>query len=310
MDDHASQRGPRHDGQQPIPPPAPLRREGDPQRNLNPPQRARRHEAQFRLQHEPDPARQLEAMMRRREDRDRHGRRAPGCPPLSTCHGLHLTTRHAGQRGGHPINRGDVGTLVPSPGSVEDPVRALGLPHAWGGGPRQWTVLLSGRTKRSWAVVAIVLGAAAVAVVATIAATAGSPPLTASRSSGRAANSAASPLRRPEVSPRPQGQRAHPPTTPAPSTSAPATPAPVALAGCPVPPQPPLPAAPAPWHPAVLVTSLPPVTRAGAVDLARRSAHREGDVDLAVGQHRRRRRRRGRAAGRFGGTAPAVGPGW
>ena len=44
------------------------------------------------------------------------------------------------------------------------------------------------------------------------------------------------------------------------TTTTTAPPAPVALAGCPVPPHPPLPPSPPPWHPAVLVTSLPPVT--------------------------------------------------
>lgn len=116
-------------------------------------------------------------------------------------------------------------------------------------------MLLSGRMKRSWAVGSVVLVAAA----AGVAGTSGAPALAASSGSGRAANSADSPLVRPApTSTRPRGRPAHPPTSS--TTTVPATPSPVALAGCPVPPHPPLPASPPPWHPAVLVTSLPPVT--------------------------------------------------
>ena len=43
------------------------------------------------------------------------------------------------------------------------------------------------------------------------------------------------------------------------TTTVPTTSGQVPLAGCPVPPQPPVPPSSPPWHPAVLVTSLPPV---------------------------------------------------
>jgi len=120
-------------------------------------------------------------------------------------------------------------------------------------------VLRSGRIKRSWDVGSVVLVATAVAAVAGVAGTSGAPALAASNGSGRSANRAASPLARPALaSTRPRGRPAHPPTPT--TTTPPATPSPVSLAGCPVPPQPPLPASPPPWHPAVLVTSLPPVT--------------------------------------------------
>jgi hypothetical protein len=107
----------------------------------------------------------------------------------------------------------------------------------------------SGPMKRSWAIASVVLVATAVTALATIAATSGSPRHTAARGSVRAPAPAS--LRR-------QGQSAHPSTRPTPT--APASSSPVALAGCPVPPHPPLPPPPPPWHPAVLVTSLPPVS--------------------------------------------------
>ena len=94
--------------------------------------------------------------------------------------------------------------------------------------------------KRWWAAASVLLVATAVAAVATIAGTSGSPPFTASI----------------------QGHLAHPPATS--TTAVLATSSPVALAGCPVPPHPPLPAPPPPWHPAVLVTSLPPVSAPAA----------------------------------------------
>jgi hypothetical protein len=56
----------------------------------------------------------------------------------------------------------------------------------------------------------------------------------------------------------PKGHGVDPSARRAPTTTTTTT-APVPLAGCPVPPQPPLPPSPPPWHPAVLVTSLPPV---------------------------------------------------
>lgn len=80
------------------------------------------------------------------------------------------------------------------------------------------------------------LGGAVVATVATFALTAGHTPSRASNGSGRVAVSAPSPT-----------------TTTAPTSGQ------VALVGCPVPSHPPLPPSPPPWHPAVLVTSLPPV---------------------------------------------------
>ena len=115
--------------------------------------------------------------------------------------------------------------------------------------------------KRSWAAASVALGGAAVTAVATLAATSGSTPPGASNGSGRVAISAPTRLLRPALaSPRPRGRRAHPAAHPAPSTTTvPTTSGQVALAGCPVPPHPPLQPSPPPWHPAVLVTSLPPV---------------------------------------------------
>ena len=123
-------------------------------------------------------------------------------------------------------------------------------------------MLLSGRVRRSWVAVSVVLVGIAVAAVATLAATSGSTPPRASSDPGRVAISAPSRLLRPALgSPRPRGRRAHPAAQPMPTTTTvPTTLGQVALAGCPVPPQPPLPPSPPPWHPAVLVTSLPPVT--------------------------------------------------
>jgi hypothetical protein len=115
--------------------------------------------------------------------------------------------------------------------------------------------------RRSWVAVSVVLVGIAVAAVATLAATSGSTPLKASSGSGRVTISAPSRLLRPALASRqPRGRRAHPAAQPAPTTTTvPTTSGRVALAGCPVPPQPPIPPAPPSWHPAVLVTSLPPV---------------------------------------------------
>ena len=83
----------------------------------------------------------------------------------------------------------------------------------------------------------------------------------ASNGTGRVALSAPARLLRPTLaSSRHKGDRAHPAPRPtSTSVTAPPSSAPVPLAGCPVPPHAPLPPSPPPWHPAVLVTSLPPV---------------------------------------------------
>ena len=122
-------------------------------------------------------------------------------------------------------------------------------------------MLLSGRMRRSWVAVTVVLVGIAVAAVATFAATSGSTPPKASSGSGRVTISAPSRFLRPALaSPRPRRRRAHPAAQSASTTTTvPTTSGQVALAGCPVPPQSPLPPSPTPWHPAVLVTSLPPV---------------------------------------------------
>ena len=117
--------------------------------------------------------------------------------------------------------------------------------------------------KRWWAAASVQLVATAVVAVATIAGTSASPPPTTSNGSGRTPNAVASPLlRSAPVLTRPQGQPTHSPTPS--STVVQATSSPVVLAGCPVPPHPPLAASPPPWHPAVLVTSLPPVSAPAA----------------------------------------------
>jgi hypothetical protein len=115
--------------------------------------------------------------------------------------------------------------------------------------------------KRSWAAVSVVLGGTAVIAAATLASMSGSTPPRAASGSGRVAISAPSRLLRPALaSPRARGRQGHPAAKPAATTTTvPTTSGGVALAGCPVPPQPPLPPSPPPWHPAVLVTSLPPV---------------------------------------------------
>jgi len=122
-------------------------------------------------------------------------------------------------------------------------------------------MLLSGRVKRSWTALSVVLGGTAVIAAATFAATFGSTPPKGSSGSGRVANSTPSrPLRPGLASSQPRGRAAHPAAQPAPTiATVPTTSGQVALAGCPVPPHPPPPPSPPPWHPAVLVTSLPPV---------------------------------------------------
>ena len=105
----------------------------------------------------------------------------------------------------------------------------------------------------------LIAGGAAAAVVAS----SGSPSHPASASGGYRGPTAS-------VPPRPQAAATTvattTPATPPPTTTTTVAPtttttsAPVALAGCPVPPHPPLPPSPPPWHPATLVTSLPPVT--------------------------------------------------
>ena len=154
-------------------------------------------------------------------------------------------------------------------------------------GPRQWTVLLSGRIKRSWAAVSVVLVGTAVAAVATFAATSGSTPPRASSGSGRVANSAPSRLLRPAL-----GFAAAKRTAGAPGRTAHADhhdgandfrPGRARR----------LPRAPAPAAPALTAAVAPGGPRdvtsagegAGAVDLPRRGAHRKGHVDLGVGQH-------------------------
>ena len=120
----------------------------------------------------------------------------------------------------------------------------------------------SGRTKRSWGAVSVVLGGTAVAALTTFAAPSGSTRPEAPSGSGRVAISAPARLERPApASPRQRGRPAHPASPQTPTTAkTPTPPGPVPLSGCPVPPHPALPPSPPPWHPAVLVTSLPPVT--------------------------------------------------
>jgi len=137
------------------------------------------------------------------------------------------------------------------------------LPPTRPGHPRQWVVPGSGRKRRWWIAAAVVLGAAAVAASATtIAATSSSSPRGDAQEPGHPRDAAAaSPRTGVAASPHPASQTTNVPAPSLPSTTtAPPPPNPVALAGCPVPPHPPLPPAPPPWHPAVLVTSLPPVT--------------------------------------------------
>jgi hypothetical protein len=103
-----------------------------------------------------------------------------------------------------------------------------------------------------------VVGTLAVAGAVAVAPPSGARTLTASSGSRGAENPAApSRLRAAQAAPRPRGP-SH--ATTRTTTATPTTASPVALAGCPVPPHAPLPPSPPPWHPATLVTSLPPVT--------------------------------------------------
>ena len=118
----------------------------------------------------------------------------------------------------------------------------------------RWTVLWSGGMKRWWAAASVQLVATAAAAVATIAGTSGfasSDDLEWLGPYGQCGGLAS-------LSPGPGSAAAAAAAAAAASTVVQATSSPVALAGCPVPPHPPLPAPPPPWHPAVLVTSLPP----------------------------------------------------
>ena len=146
-------------------------------------------------------------------------------------------------------------------------------------------MLLTGRRKRSWAAVSVVLGSTAVAAVATLAATSGSTPrvewLGPCRHLGALAPSATgtrfAAAKRTAGAPgrasradhhdgandsRPGGARRLP------RARAPATPA--------------LTAAVAPSGPCDVSSAS---EGAGAVDLTRRGAHQERHVDLGVGQH-------------------------
>jgi hypothetical protein len=111
--------------------------------------------------------------------------------------------------------------------------------------------------KRCWATVSVVLIGIALAAAATLTAISGSTPPTGSNGPGRVANAVPSlALRSALASRRPTGRQTHQAST---TTTVPTTSGQVPLAGCPVPPQAPAPPSPPPWHPAVLVTSLPPV---------------------------------------------------
>ena len=187
---------------------------------------------------------------------------------------LYMPHRRTGGAPDRSIRRegGALGPLTPPTHDLRG-IAGVGLPSVCPGGSREWTVLLSGRIKRSWAVESVVLVATAFAAAAGVAATSGAPALAASSGSGRSANTTASPVARPApASTRPRGRAAHP-TTPT-TTRVPATPSPVALAGCPVPPQPPPPASPpavAPGGPGDLPSA---GDSASGVDLPRRGSHR------------------------------------
>lgn len=113
------------------------------------------------------------------------------------------------------------------------------------------------------AVAAAVLAGGGVAGAATLSATSGSHPRSASGPTTTSVDSkseAGAPLvpATAVTVPAPTTTTSTLPTTTT-TTAAPPSTEPVPLAGCPVPPHPPLPPSPPPWHPTVLVTKLPPV---------------------------------------------------
>ncbi len=182
------------------------------------------------------------------------------------------------------------------------------LPSAGTDGPRQWTVLSSGRITRSWAVLSVALGTTAIAAVTTSGLDVHSRsridwlgPVSPPRHPRDRCDRYS--LRHGRETARRTRWRGH--SRPPRRCRARRARSLWRVALCPRNRPPALAAAVAPGS----ARDLPSAGEgSAALDLPYRGPDWKGNVDLGVGQHRRRRRRRNSAASRLGGAAPAVGP--